>query len=165
VVTVSSFMAATARTVSLEGGSAGRYRKWRAYGQSKLANLLFAFELDRRLRARGAAAASLAAHPGYTRTNLVGSGLNMGRLRIDGVITQAVTALVGQSPEDGALPQLRAAVDTDLPGGSYVGPGGPLELNGPPRLVGAPGPAHDPVLAAGLWSSSEEATGVTFPFE
>ena len=164
VVTVSSIMAATVRTVSLEDPrrAHGRYRKWRAYGQSKLANLLFAFELDRRLRAAGSPMTSLAAHPGYTRTNLVGSGMNLGRPRVDGVITQAVTALLGQSASAGALPQLRAAVDETVAGGSYVGPGGPLEVNGPPRIVAAPGPAHDPVLAAGLWSLSEEATGVSF---
>ena len=167
VVTVSSIMAATVRTVSLEDPRSehGRYWKWRAYGQSKLANLLFAFELDRRFRAAGSATASLAAHPGYTRTNLVRSGLNLDRPRVDGVITQAVTALLGQSVDVGALPQLRAAVDTTVPGGSYVGPGGPLEVNGPPRVVAAPGPAHDPVLAARLWSLSEEATGVSFTFE
>jgi NAD(P)-dependent dehydrogenase (short-subunit alcohol dehydrogenase family) len=163
VVTVSSIMAATVRTVSLDDPRTdrGRYRKWRAYGQSKLANLLFAFELERRLRAAGLPIDSLAAHPGYTHTNLVGNGMNLGRRRVDGVITQAVTALIGQGAAAGALPQLRAAVDVGLPGGSYVGPGGAFELNGTPRLVGAPGPAHDPVLAARLWSLSEEATGVS----
>lgn len=164
VVTVSSLLAATVRTVSLADprSHAGRYRKWSAYRQSKLANLLFAFELDRRLRSAGRSVASLAAHPGYTRTNLVGSGMNMGRPRVDGMITLGVTALVGQTAAAGALPQLRAAVDPALPGGTYVGPGGPWELNGPPCPVAAPGPAQDPVLAARLWSLSEEATGVSF---
>ncbi|MDX6323775.1 MAG: hypothetical protein QOK15_129 [Nocardioidaceae bacterium] len=164
VVTVSSIMAATVRSVSLDDprSERGLYWKWRAYGQSKLANLLFAFELDRRLRRAGWPITSLAAHPGYTRTNLVGAGMNLGRRRIDGVIAQAATAVVGQDAETGALPQLRAAVDRTVPGGSYVGPGRFGELSGPPRLVAAPGPAHDPVLAARLWSLSEEATGVSF---
>ena len=165
VVTVSSFMAATVRTVSLADPrrDQGRYWKWNAYGQSKLANLLFAFELDRRVRVAGLPITSVAAHPGYTRTNLVNSGMNLGRRRVGGTISQAVTALVAQSAEVGALPQLRAAVDVGVPPGAYVGPDGPMEMNGPPRLVSPPGPAQDPVLAARLWSLSEMATEVRFP--
>ena len=140
-----------------------RYSRWGAYGQSKLANLLFAFELDRRVRVAGLPITSVAAHPGYTRTNLVNSGMNLGRRRVGGTISQAVTALVAQSAEVGALPQLRAAVDVGVPPGAYVGPDGPMEMNGPPRLVSPPGPAQDPVLAARLWSLSEMATEVRFP--
>jgi NAD(P)-dependent dehydrogenase (short-subunit alcohol dehydrogenase family) len=166
VVTVSSLMAGNARAVSLGDPRAtqGRYRRWRAYAASKLANLLFAFELERRLRAAGLPVASVAAHPGYSRTNLIGAGMNLGRRRVDGVISQGVTAVLGQSAASGALPQLRAAVDTGIPGGSYVGPGGLGGLNGPPRVVRPPVPAQDPVLAAELWELSEAATGVTFTF-
>ncbi len=165
VVTVSSIMARTVRSVSLSDprSRSGRYRKWNAYGQSKLANLLFTFELDRRVRAAGLPVTAVAAHPGYTATNLVDNGMNMGRRTINGTIGVAVTSLVGQSVAQGATPQLRAAVEPGLPGGSYVGPGGPFEMHGSPVLVAPPGPARDPELAARLWDLSEEATGVSFP--
>ncbi len=165
VVTVSSLMARTVRTVSLSDPRLPpvRYSKWNAYSQSKLANLLFTLELDRRVRRTGLPVTAVAAHPGYTRTNLVAAGLNMGRRRIDGTIGLAVTGLVGQGVEEGAAPQLRAATQPGLRGGSYVGPSGPFELRGPPRLVNPPRAAQDAALASALWSLSEKATGVTFP--
>ena len=165
VVTVSSLMARTVRTVSLRDprSGAGRYRRWSAYGQSKLANLLFTLELDRRARAKGIPVTAVAAHPGYTHTNLVDSGMNMGRRRLDGAIGVAVTSLVGQDVGTGALPQIRAAVEPGLPGGCYLGPQGPFELHGAPGFVGLPGPARDPELASGLWELSERATGVSYP--
>ena len=164
VVTVSSLMARTARGMSLQDPStpSGRYRKWRAYGQSKLANLHFTFELDRRVRAAGLPVTAVAAHPGYTRTNLVDSGMNMGRMRLDGAIGLAATALVGQSVSQGATPQLRAAVEPGVGGGTYLGPQGPFEMHGSPGVVRPPKPALDPELAAGLWQLSERATGVSF---
>ncbi len=165
VVTVSSQMSRSVRGVSLKNprDTGGRYRRWGAYGQSKLANLLFTFELDRRVRAAGLPVTAVAAHPGYTLTNLVDAGLNRNGPALFGTIAVAVTKVVGQSVEQGALPQVRAAVEPGLPGGSYVGPGRPFELNGPPELVSPPKPAQDTALAAGLWSLSEEATGVSFP--
>jgi NAD(P)-dependent dehydrogenase (short-subunit alcohol dehydrogenase family) len=165
VVTVSSILARSVPGVSLADPRADdtTYRKWDAYGQSKLSNLLFTFELDRRARAKGLPLTAVAAHPGYTRTNLVANGLNRGGRRMIGAIGVAATALVGQSVEQGATPQLRAAVEPGLPGGSYVGPGGPFEVRGAPRVVRPPGPAQDTVLAAGLWTLSETVTAVTFP--
>ncbi|HET6561968.1 MAG TPA: oxidoreductase [Marmoricola sp.] len=163
VVTVSSLMARTVRSVSLGDPRAehGRYRRWGSYGESKLANLLFTFELDRRMEGRPVTA--VAAHPGYTRTNLVDNGMNRGRRRLDGAIGVAVTALVGQGAEQGATPQLRAAVEPGLTGGSYVGPGGPFELHGAARVVRPPKAAQDAELAAALWTLSETVTAVTFP--
>jgi NAD(P)-dependent dehydrogenase (short-subunit alcohol dehydrogenase family) len=168
VVTVSSIMATSVRTVPLDDPREqhGRYRRWRAYGESKLANLLFTLELDRRARAAGLPVLAVAAHPGYTHTNLVRTGMRRGGsggLRVDGAIGLAVTRLVGQSPEDGALPTLMAATAPGLPGGSYVGPAGPFGLHGPPTLVGLPGPALDTELARALWELSERATGVSWP--
>jgi hypothetical protein len=78
-------------------------------------------------------------------------------------ISVAVTGLVGQGAEQGALPQLRAAVEPGLSGGAYVGPGGPFELHGAPRVVRPPRQAQDTELAAGLWALSETVTAVTFP--
>ena len=165
VVTVSSLMARTVRGISLDDprSHVGRYRKWSAYGQSKLANLLFTFELDRRVRAKGLPVTAVAAHPGYTKTNLVDSGMNMGRRRLDGAIAVVATALVGQTVTQGAAPQIRAAVEPGLAGGSYLGPQGPFEMNGAAGPVGPPKAALDPASAAGLWELSERATGVSFP--
>ncbi len=165
VVTVSSTMARSVRTVSLSDPrtQSGRHRKWNVYGQSKLANLLFTFELDRRARAASLPVTAVAAHPGYTSTNLVSSGLNMRRRTLTGTIGVAFTALVGQSVAQGATPQIRAAVEPALGGGTYLGPQGPFEMHGSPGLVQPPKPALDPELAASLWAWSEKATGVSFP--
>jgi NAD(P)-dependent dehydrogenase (short-subunit alcohol dehydrogenase family) len=165
VVTVSSLMARTVRGLSLTDplSDAGRYRKWNAYGQSKLANLVFTFELDRRVRAAELPVTAVAAHPGYTHTNLVDSGMNMGRRTLTGTIGVAFTSLVGQSVAQGATPQIRAAVEPGLGGGTYLGPQGPFEMHGAPGVVHPPKPALDPELAAGLWQLSERATGVSFP--
>jgi len=141
----------------------GRYRKWPAYFRSKLANLLFAFELDRRAQAGGLKLSSLAAHPGYAATNLMTAGLNLGGKRPDGVVIAAVSRVLGQSSAQGALPSLMAATMESLPGGTYVGPDGFGEMNGPPKVVRPTRAALDEQMAADLWSLSEQATGVTYP--
>ena len=165
VVSVSSLMARTVRSVPL--GDLRReqrpYRKWTAYAGSKLANLLTTVELDRRARRRHLALTAVAAHPGYAATNLVDSGVNRGRRRADGAILVAVTRLIGQTAEAGAGPVLMAATAPGLLGGTYVGPDGPFELQGAPRIVSMPKAAYDEELAARLWEASEQATGVTFP--
>jgi NAD(P)-dependent dehydrogenase (short-subunit alcohol dehydrogenase family) len=134
------------------------YRRWRAYGQSKLANLLFTLELQRRFEAAGDPRRALAAHPGYAATNLQGHTGS----RLQDALLAIGNAVVGQSPEHGARPTLHAALQ-DLPGGSYVGPGGPGELRGPPALVGRSAAASDVDTARALWSLSEQLTGVRFP--
>ena len=108
------------------------YDPWRAYSASKLANLLFVRELDRRARRAGADLVSVGAHPGYARTNLVAAGPATGR-RVTGAVLRAGTALVGQSARAGALPQLRAATDPEVRGGEYYGPRGPGEQRGLPK--------------------------------
>ena len=139
-----------------------RYSPWRAYGLSKLANLLFAFELDRRARAAGWPLRSLGAHPGYAATNLQQRGPRMAGKRVQTALTGLANALVGQSPEDGAKPLLMAATDPDVPGGTYLGPGGVAEARGEPKVVAASALAHDRDLAARLWSVSSDLTGVGF---
>ncbi len=137
-----------------------RYLRWRAYGETKLANLLFAFELDRRLRAVGSPVSSLAAHPGLARTHLGRSGGGpLAALQALGVV---LAKPVHQSARRGAEPQLRAATDPDLPGGAYLGPGGPGEVRGPAVLVGCSAAARDAGTARALWALSEELTGVRF---
>jgi NAD(P)-dependent dehydrogenase (short-subunit alcohol dehydrogenase family) len=164
VVTVASQAHRIARTVPLEDprNDKRRYRKWGAYAESKLANLLFAFELDRRARAAGTNVSSMAAHPGYAATALF-SGLNLDGTKPDGAIVVGASRLLGQPSEMGAQPSLMAATIPGLPGGSYVGPDGFVEMRGRPTLVKASRIARDEALARSLWQVSEEATHVSFP--
>jgi NAD(P)-dependent dehydrogenase (short-subunit alcohol dehydrogenase family) len=134
------------------------YSRWRAYGQSKLANLLFMSELQRRLDEAGSSVRALGAHPGYAATNL--------QHRTESIVQNSMLAiankLVAQSEEMGALPTLFAATQ-DLPGDTYVGPDGLGEQRGHTTLVGRSGAARDAATAARLWELSEELTGVAFP--
>ncbi|GAA4219441.1 oxidoreductase [Actinocatenispora rupis] len=135
-----------------------RYRAMRAYGQSKLANLLFTSELQRRLTEAGSPVIATAAHPGIAATSLMRP---TGRWTLRG-IGEAAVGLVAQDEDGGALPTLYAAV-ADVPGDSYAGPGGMFERGGPPRLVGRSAKARDAEVARRLWTVSEQLTGVTFP--
>jgi NAD(P)-dependent dehydrogenase (short-subunit alcohol dehydrogenase family) len=143
----------------------GRYRRWSSYARSKLADLMFVLELDRRAREQELPVRALAAHPGYSATGLMGTGRNTGntreRLRMSATILQAVFEVAGQPPELGALPTLMAAT-ADLPGSTYVGPSGLLQLKGQPRVVGTRRLARDRDAQRRLWTLSEEATGVRF---
>jgi NAD(P)-dependent dehydrogenase (short-subunit alcohol dehydrogenase family) len=134
------------------------YKQWAAYGQSKLANLLFVLELERRLTAAGSEVRAMAAHPGFARTNLQGHSGNAWADRA----TLVVTKVMGQSAAAGAWPTLFAATE-DLPGGSYVGPGGFAETRGIPQLVGRTPEASDVAMAQRLWTASVDLTGVDFP--
>ena len=134
-----------------------RYRRWRAYGQSKLANLLFTVELDRRLTEAGSPVRALAAHPGWAATNLQGRS---GNPVLDGAM-RVSNRFFAQSDEMGALPTLYAVVE-DLPGGTYVGPDGRGEQRGHPTVVGRSSAAQDADVARRLWERSEELTGVHF---
>jgi NAD(P)-dependent dehydrogenase (short-subunit alcohol dehydrogenase family) len=140
------------------------YHPWSAYGQSKLANLLFAYELQRRADAAGVPLLSVAAHPGYTATNLQTAGATLNGPSLQSRIAALVSPLIGQSAEMGALPSLYAATVPELHGGSYVGPGGPLELRGHPRLVNSNAASKDVETGRRLWEESERLTGVTYAF-
>lgn len=139
-----------------------RYRKWRAYAQSKLANLLFAFELDRRLRGAGAPVMSVAAHPGYAATNLQVVGARMEGARFVEKILELGNRLLAQSAAMGALPTLYAATAPQVQGGDYFGPASLGEMWGHPRKVGATARARNPADAARLWELSEALTGVSY---
>ncbi len=132
------------------------YRTERAYGQSKISNLLFTLELRRRLEGTGLRA--YAAHPGYAATNLQGHTGNA----VKHALMAIGNRVVAQSAEAGALPTLYAA-SQDLPSGSYVGPDGLGEYRGSPTLVGRTAVASDPELARKLWTESESLTGVSWP--
>lgn len=136
----------------------GRYRRWQVYGQTKLANLLLTFELDRRARAAALPVVALAAHPGLSATQLMASG----QRRAGGRILDAAFSALGQPAALGAMPLLMAAT-ADLPGGTYVGPGGPGEVRGLPQIVGTSELARDAGVARRMWETAEEATGVRYP--
>jgi NAD(P)-dependent dehydrogenase (short-subunit alcohol dehydrogenase family) len=134
------------------------YDRWGAYGQSKLANLLFTLELQRRLTASGSTVRALAAHPGYAATNLQSRTGH----RLQNALMAIGNRIVAQSDEAGALPTLFAATQ-DLPPAAYVGPDGLGEARGHPTLVARSARASDVETARRLWTRSEELTGATFP--
>ncbi|MDK1359377.1 oxidoreductase [Arthrobacter sp. zg-Y1219] len=163
VVTVSSLAHRGGRMYFDDLDAARSYRPWARYNQSKLANLLFTFELSRRLEARGENLIAAAAHPGFASTNLT-SGMNH-PASLD--VLGAFFRLLGQNGALGALPTLYAATAPEVRGGDFYGPDGPGQLRG--TLHGKPAPvtpapqARDPDAARRLWEVSTKLTGVTFP--
>jgi NAD(P)-dependent dehydrogenase (short-subunit alcohol dehydrogenase family) len=163
VVTVTSLMHRTVRRVPLDDPRMKRsYQRWPAYSASKLANLQFTLELDRRAKAAGLSLTSVAAHPGFTATELQTAGPQLGGSSLWARVLAAATPVVGQPADAGALPSLYAATEPGLPGGTLVGPSRMLGLHGPPKVTGTSGAARDPEAAARLWKVSEDTTGVTF---
>ena len=141
-----------------------RYFRWTAYGQAKLANLLFALELQRRADRSAADLESVAAHPGFASTNLQLQASQLTGNPVDRIANKLLNATVAQSARMGALPTLYAATTPDLPGGAYVGPDGPGEWRGHPHLSVPNGRARDEDDARRLWEVSERLTGVTYDF-
>lgn len=133
------------------------YQRWRAYGASKLADLMFSSELQRRLVAAGSPVLSVAAHPGFAKTELQSHTESS-----QGPVLALGTRLLGQSAEMGALPTLYAATSSAVEGGGYYGPSGFGEMRGHPKAVDRSEAARDERVAASLWSSAEALTGVTF---
>ena len=162
VVTVSSSMHRAGRIDVADLMGERRYGRWRAYSQSKLANLHFAFELQRRLDSAGLPVASYAAHPGYAATNLQAVGPEMRGSGVGARFAGWGNALLAQSAEMGALPSLYAATEPGLPPGCYVGPDGFLEQHGNPRIVAPSAAALDEAMAARLWAISEDLVGAWF---
>ena len=142
------------------------YGKWSAYGQSKLANLLFAYELQRRLEAAGITdTLSVACHPGWAATNLQyrgpkqeGSKARMGLMKV-------ANTVFGQSARQGALPLLYASVAPDVQGGEYYGPNGFMNMRGAPEKQSSNAASRDEADAERLWTESEALTGVTYEFQ
>lgn len=132
-----------------------KYNRVEAYGQSKLANLLFTYDLQRRLTAKGAPTAALAAHPGFSDTELM--------RHLPSFIPDAVWRVAAQPAEKGALPTLRAATDPGAQGGQYYGPDGIGETRGNPKVVASSAQSHNEDIQRRLWTMSEELTGVTYP--
>ncbi len=158
VVTVSSNMHRAGRLNFADLQSAQRYRRVAAYGQSKLANLMFSYELQRRLAAAGARTSALAAHPGTAITALT--------RYFPPAVDRAYHAMgqpIAQQPQAGALPTLRAATDPAARGGEYYGPDGWLEFKGHPHRVSSSARSHDEQAQRRLWQESERLTGVRYP--
>lgn len=162
VVTTSSNMHRMGRMRWDDLNSEHGYRRWRAYGQSKVANLLFMFELDRRARAAGSTLVSAAAHPGYASTRLQAAGPEMSGSRLMQQVMMLANRVAAQPAEMGALPQLRAATDPLVIGGEYYGPDGLGEMHGHPVKVEGSRTARDAAAAVRLWERSEELTRVVY---
>lgn len=158
VVTVSSLAHGQGRLHFEDLAGEREYGPFAFYAQSKFANAVFGLELDRRLRAAGSPVRSLLAHPGLSATRLVDNGLTLWTRSAAKILMPLFT----QSQAEGALPQLRAAVDPGAQGGQYYGPAGKRERKGRPVVVDTIPEAKDPETAARLWTLSEELTGVRF---
>ncbi len=161
VVTLTSIMHRVGRLRLDDLQMRRRYVNWLAYGQSKLANLMFALELARRAVAAGSPLLSLAAHPGYSATNLQLAGPATAWERWS---LLAMNKTIAQSAEAGALPALYAATMPDLAGGALIGPDGFMELRGHPHVTSGAARAYDESAARALWERSEELTGVRYEF-
>jgi len=160
VTTVSSGMHRIARIHFDDLQFEKKYRPVAAYSQSKLANLLFAFELQRRSDAKGWGLLSNAAHPGYALTNLIPNG--PGTKGLSYQFSRLVALFLSQSPAEGALPPLFAATAVEARPGGFYGPSGTFELIGTPGIARSSRLAHDKAVAQRLWNLSEQLTGVTF---
>jgi NAD(P)-dependent dehydrogenase (short-subunit alcohol dehydrogenase family) len=129
-----------------------RYSKWEAYGQSKVANLHFIYELQRRLSATSAGCMALASHPGWTDTNL----------QVNSWSARTFGAILAMKPAGGAAPSLRAATDPEAVGGTYYGPRGFMEISGAPVVVKSNGYSRNEDVSMQLWRVSQKLTGVRF---
>ena len=165
VVSVSSQMHRIARSAPLDDPLVqhGRYKPWPTYGRSKLANLLFVYELDRRLRRAELPVKALAAHPGFASTHLAANGqygrATGGRASI---LDGAIKLVSPNSAAQGAWPTLMAAT-ADLPGATYVGPDGIAEWAGRPQVTTSNRLSYDEGAQRRLWELSEDATGIAYP--
>jgi len=162
VVTVSSMAHALGKVTFDDLQREKSYERWSAYGQSKLCNLLFAYELDRRLSARGLDVRSVVCHPGYASTNLQYAAARMAKSSVGERFWRWVNGLFAQSPAGGALPTLFAAVADEARGGDYIGPGKLFGLRGSPVKVKSNARSHDQAVAKQLWEVSETLTGVSY---
>lgn len=165
IVTMASMAHKVARKAPLGFPTAqvGRYSPWGVYSQSKLANLLFTFELQRRLEKAGLPIAAYAAHPGLAATHLMANGASRTMMAPIASIGEAAVRAMAQTPEAGAWPALMAATYPGLEPATYIGPSGAFEGGGMPKPVSASRLARDPEAARALWELSEQTTGLSYP--
>ena len=162
VVLVSSGLHASGAIDFDNLNGATSYAPWRAYSQSKLANLLFAYELQRRFTAAGNNTIVAGCHPGYAATNLQAAGPRMSGSRFGERVSQLGNRLFAQSAAMGALPTLYAATAADVNGCDYIGPIGLLGMRGAPGKIKSSARSYDTAVAAQLWQVSEQLTGVRY---
>ncbi len=162
VVTLSSFVHRTGKINFADLNGKQRYRPWAAYAQAKLANLLFAFEFQRRVNQAGIPLLSLVVHPGYAATNLQSVGPQMEGNQIMRIGSQIGNVLFAQSADNGALPTLYAATAPDVTGGTFYGPDSFGGMRGHPTETKAAPQAYDLAVAKQLWQVSEDATHVHY---
>lgn len=141
-----------------------KYNRTEVYAQSKLANLLFVFELNRKFTEHNIDAIALGVHPGYSATNLQSTGPSLGGASIFSRMYKISNFLIAQNVEKGALPLVYAAVAPDVKGGDYIGPTGMRRMRGYPRRLKAKKTAYDEEAAKKLWVISEEKTGFKYDF-
>lgn len=164
VVTVSSGLHIIGKINFGDLQSANAYNDWRAYAQSKLANLLFTYELQRKLEAAGSQVSALAAHPGYAATGLQAVGPTLAQSRVRHAVMQLANRVLAQTAAMGALPIACAATSPEAHGGQYYGPTGFFGQRGYPKQVKSSAASYDKATAAQLWQVSEELTGVVYRF-
>jgi NAD(P)-dependent dehydrogenase (short-subunit alcohol dehydrogenase family) len=162
VVTVSSHMHRVGRLRLDDVAGAAPHNTWVTYGTTKLANLLFNAELARRLAAARLSTLAVAAHPGWTRSNLAGNGAALGPNRVRRRLARTAGRTLGQSASAGALPVLCAATSSSVHSGMYLGPARFFGMAGPPRVDRPSRRARDEAAAAALWLASEELTDVSY---
>lgn len=158
VVTVSSIAHKYGKLDFSDLHGESRYEGWSAYGTTKLANLLFAYEFARRAKECNLSLLSLAAHPGVSRTNILLSGPRMGAKVLRTYLSDVFAAFFAQSDSQGALPVIHACLDQNVRSGDYFGPDGFMEIRGKPVLVQSSQQSRDQALAETLWAKSEELT-------
>jgi NAD(P)-dependent dehydrogenase (short-subunit alcohol dehydrogenase family) len=165
VVTVSSGIHVIGRINFDDLQSEERYSDFRAYARSKLANLLFTYELQRRFEQAGARCCALAAHPGYASTNLQAVGPTMAQSKARQFMMTLSNRLLAQTAAMGALPLVYAATSPEATGAEYYGPSGRFGQRGYPRVVKSSAASYDEAAAKRLWEVSEELTGATYRFK
>jgi NAD(P)-dependent dehydrogenase (short-subunit alcohol dehydrogenase family) len=164
IVTVSSGIHVIGRINFDDLQSEQHYSDFRVYAQSKLANLLFTYELQRRLEGADCRARAVAVHPGYASTNLQSVGPQMAQSKLRTSLMSLSNRVLAQTAEMGALPTVFAAASPQAEGGGYYGPGGLLGQRGLPKKVASSPASHDRAVATRLWEVSQELTGVTYAF-
>ncbi len=162
VVTVSSIAHRYGKIDLADLNAERNYEGWAAYGNSKLANLLFSFELARRTKGAGLPIVSVAAHPGVAKTNILASGPQQGRKVLRTYISEIFASLLAQTDAEGALPIIHASTNSSVSNGEYYGPNGFMEISGMPTRVSAKPHALDEEMAKKLWVASEGMAGVKF---
>ena len=162
VVTVSSGMHERGEIDFADLHGEREYDEWDAYAQSKLANVLFAYELERRLLTADASVESMAVHPGYANTRLQFRGPQQRGSRLRTAAMWLMNTTLAQSAKTGALPTLYAATAPDAEGGAYYGPGGVMNMRGTPERQASSDRSYDEETARRLWAVSSELTGVSY---